>query len=490
MATAEPLSLEEPTQLTARGAARTDVGRRRHHNEDQVLVADTLGLFVVADGMGGHEAGDVASAIVVASMEEYFWADAPVLSSPAGEGQPDGARRILSSVHYANREVYTSSDRSAHQGGMGSTVVALFVALQEQQVHICHVGDSRCYRYRDGQLTLLTEDHSMINEALKLNPNLSPEILKQLPSNVVTRALGTKELVEPEVRSEPLRADDLYLLCSDGLTGEVSDEDLAFALADTDDLADTCELLINMANDAGGRDNVSAVLVHIGAYPGAADGEQPSAHDDDAATALAARAVPHAERDTRPDAVPPLAPPQLDDSPAPASAAPAAAKRSDRRAERRREIAAATARLDAALEELASIEDWGPSGSDAPRAPAATPSGHLLIVPEPDEYDYDYDDDIESLDEADDIALELVAAKRLRGRPIIRIGDSERPAPLPVDDQVTRCLACGHALAPDERFCGMCGLDCHQMAYSLCDNCEKPLLEDTRYCVWCGSRVG
>src|SRR5690606_29794854 len=117
--------------------------------------------------------------------------------------------------HHSNDEVFARSGRSANQGGMGSTMVAIYACVDEQLVHIAHVGDSRCYRIRDGEIELLTEDHSMINEALRLNPDLSEDILRQLPTNVVTRALGTKESVRPDVRSEVMCEGDIYLLCSD-----------------------------------------------------------------------------------------------------------------------------------------------------------------------------------------------------------------------------------------------------------------------------------
>jgi protein phosphatase len=258
-------------------AGKTDVGRKRDHNEDQILVSEMVGLFAVADGMGGHDAGDVASAITTAALEEYFLATEEFPGGLEGpEDMPAGARRLLSSIFHANREVYARSGRSANQGGMGSTVVAIHVSRDEGLIHICHVGDSRCYRMRDGRLELLTRDHSMINEALRLNPDLSPEILKQLPTNVVTRALGTKDTVEPDVRSDELRAGDVYLLCSDGLSGEITDREIEFALEDLDDLEVACELLVTMANDAGGRDNISALLVRIESAEDDERGERPT----------------------------------------------------------------------------------------------------------------------------------------------------------------------------------------------------------------------
>jgi protein phosphatase len=173
---------------------------------------------------------------------------------------------------------------------MGSTVVALHVADDEQQLHIVHVGDSRCYRIRDGEIRQMTEDHSMINEALRLNPDLSPEILKQLPTNVVTRALGTKEDVQPDIRTEPLVPGDIYLLCSDGLSGEVADEDMLFSVLECRNLEEACELLVTMANESGGRDNISAVLLRVdGVGPPIADAPTAAA-DEEAEDAVVAAA--------------------------------------------------------------------------------------------------------------------------------------------------------------------------------------------------------
>ena len=198
-------SLPQPATTTDPpfvGAGKTDVGRRRSHNEDQILVAEEIGLFAVADGMGGHQAGDVASSIASATLEEYFWTEQEIDPTlPGVEGLEGQAARLVCAVHRCNREVFSRSGRSANQGGMGSTGVALLLDPPNRELHIVHVGDSRCYRVRGGEIQLLTEDHSMINEALRLNPDLSPEILAQLPSNVVTRALGTKEDVQPDVRS-------------------------------------------------------------------------------------------------------------------------------------------------------------------------------------------------------------------------------------------------------------------------------------------------
>jgi protein phosphatase len=146
---------------------------------------------------------------------------------------------------------------------MGSTLVAAFVDREARVVHIGHVGDSRCYRLRGDAIELLTRDHSLVNDALDLKPDLTEDELARLPKNIITRALGMKDGVKVDVRSEVLQPGDVYLLCSDGLSGMVSDEQMVEALSITEDLKEACELLIAMANDAGGTDNISAVAVRI-----------------------------------------------------------------------------------------------------------------------------------------------------------------------------------------------------------------------------------
>jgi serine/threonine protein phosphatase PrpC len=243
---------------------QTDEGPSRDHNEDSFLVARELRLYVVADGMGGHEAGDVASRLAIDTIRSFYRGDRKVPSKIDKRTDLDAdARTLLAAVHDANQAVVEKGggEAAARHGGMGSTVVALQVPREGGMVHFCHVGDSRCYRYRRGELLLLTEDHTMVNDALRLNPDIDDEILEQLPRNVVTRALGLAAKVEPDVRSEPLEDGDLFLLCSDGLSGPVTGRAMARVLAEQgSDLGAACAELIAMANSVG-DDNVTVVLV-------------------------------------------------------------------------------------------------------------------------------------------------------------------------------------------------------------------------------------
>ena len=246
-------------------AGLTDVGRQRKHNEDCVLIRPEHGLFVVADGMGGHNAGDVASKLVASSIGNYFEATAngaPIGDLPAEYGKHvPAAQRLAAGVRKANLDVFTISNTVQQHHGMGSTVVGIHVA--DDMVHIAHVGDSRCYRIRGGVIQQLTRDHSLINDALELKPDLTKEELARLPKNIITRALGMKDGVKVDIRTEMIEPGDTFLLCSDGLTGMVPPDQILEVVNVTEEPQEACELLIAEANDAGGTDNISALIVRI-----------------------------------------------------------------------------------------------------------------------------------------------------------------------------------------------------------------------------------
>lgn len=244
-------------------AGLTDVGRQRRHNEDNVLVAPKVGLFLVADGMGGHSTGHVASALAASSMQTFFDAtETGGLPSPVPADEtnlPRGAQRLVQGVRKANRDVYEVSSTRKENRGMGSTIVAIH--FDGSDLHIAHVGDSRCYRIRDSVIEQITRDHSLINDALALKPDLTQEELARLPKNVITRALGMKDAVKVDVQTVHVEPEDIFLLCSDGLTGMINNEQILEVFSLTNDLEEACELLIAMANEAGGTDNISALLI-------------------------------------------------------------------------------------------------------------------------------------------------------------------------------------------------------------------------------------
>jgi len=254
----------ESPQLSSAGA--TDVGRKRKHNEDTIRCRQDLGLFLVADGMGGHCAGDVASKLAAQTIEMFFeetdgnWDATGVL--PEYPDIEPGAARLVCAVRLANDEVVAASrDIPAHRG-MGTTVVAAHVTA-DGMIHIAHVGDSRCYRVGVGDIEQVTQDHSFLNNVKWSHPEIDDGVMANIPRNVITRALGTKEAVEVEVRSEMTLPGDIYLLCSDGLSGMIHASDIQYVLGTIDEPKDACAELIARANKAGGKDNVSAVVVRF-----------------------------------------------------------------------------------------------------------------------------------------------------------------------------------------------------------------------------------
>jgi protein phosphatase len=227
--------------------AGTDTGRQRRANEDSLLARAPL--FVVADGMGGARAGEVASRIAV----EMF---APGIGDPT---EPEAALATL--VRDANARIYERSHRHADQAGMGTTLTALYVGAGT--VSIAHVGDSRAYRLRGHELQRLTDDHSLVDELIR-EGRLTPEEAVEHPQrSVITRALGPESAVDVDTLSVDARAGDVFLLCSDGLTTMVGEDEIERVLSEHARLRDIGEALIAAANEAGGRDNISVVLVRV-----------------------------------------------------------------------------------------------------------------------------------------------------------------------------------------------------------------------------------
>ena len=247
-------------------ACATDVGRKRKHNEDSVLCRHDLGLFIVADGMGGHNAGDYASALAVDSIVRFFETtevDFGIESvTPPNPDTDPGASRLVLAIRRANEEIVHAAQGDATRTGMGTTVVAMYLATNGM-IHIAHVGDSRCYRVGADDIEQVTQDHSFLNNVIWSQPNLGDDVVAAIPKNVITRALGTHEAVEVEVRSEMTLPGDAYLLCSDGLSGMISASSIREVVDSIGDPEKACAELIARANHAGGRDNVSVVIVRI-----------------------------------------------------------------------------------------------------------------------------------------------------------------------------------------------------------------------------------
>ncbi len=243
-------------------AGETNVGMKRTHNEDNFSILEDAGLYIVADGMGGHASGEVASKMAVDSLKEFFAATAqdPERTWPYKMDRSKGyeENRLITGIKLANLRIYESAQRDPRQRGMGTTIVTMFAV--EDGVYVAHVGDSRVYRVRDDKIEQLTEDHSLLNDYIKMK-HLTPEEIANFPhKNVIVRALGMKDTVKVDTRYEQPRAGDMYLLCSDGLSGPVNDDLLLEISSGSPDLKTAASRLIAKANENGGPDNITVVL--------------------------------------------------------------------------------------------------------------------------------------------------------------------------------------------------------------------------------------
>lgn len=224
--------------------AKTDTGLQRRENEDAKFARAPV--FVVADGMGGAQAGEVASRIAVEAFEP---------SLPDG-GNPE--ELLASRAREANRQIHKISREQRERAGMGTTLTAAY--LGDHELSIAHVGDSRAYLFRDGKLRRLTQDHSLVDELVRRGKLTAEQAAEHPQRSIITRALGPEEEVEVDTWTYPLRPGDVVLLCSDGLTSMVSEEQVAATLAGTSSLEEAGLDLIRQANEAGGRDNITVVL--------------------------------------------------------------------------------------------------------------------------------------------------------------------------------------------------------------------------------------
>ena len=242
-------------------AALSDVGRKRSRNEDAVVADPALGLFLVADGMGGHQGGDVASAMAAHVISEHLTSALEGLP-PGGADETSGRSleglELVEAILGANRAVHQASVSQPNYAGMGTTVVA--VLFHDDHAAIAHVGDSRLYRLRGDSLEQLTVDHSLVQE-MKAKGLCDDEAECAQFSNVVTRALGTEATVEVTLQECEVNPGELFLLCSDGLTDLVPEEEIRLTLSTfSANLEMAAEQLVGLANANGGRDNISVVL--------------------------------------------------------------------------------------------------------------------------------------------------------------------------------------------------------------------------------------
>ena len=246
--------------------AVSDVGRKRKGNEDSLFVNPEQHLFVVADGMGGHAAGEIASKVAVESINEFVCLTGgdEEITWPFGldENISYDGNRLKTAIRYANRKVLEATKEKSEYEGMATTVAAVLV--DGDTANLGHVGDSRVYLMRDGEITQLTSDHSWVNEQIQSGV-ISPDQARTHPlRNVVTRALGGKPDLQVDMQQHKAKAGDLLLLCSDGLTTMITDEDIARVVREAGgDVEKAAQALVASANAKGGEDNITVLLIRF-----------------------------------------------------------------------------------------------------------------------------------------------------------------------------------------------------------------------------------
>ncbi|WP_437331490.1 Stp1/IreP family PP2C-type Ser/Thr phosphatase [Sorangium sp. So ce394] len=265
--------------MKAIAAGMTDFGLQRDHNEDSYAILSEYALFIVADGMGGHRAGDVASRLATESIADFFRSTSredATWPHHFDTSLSEEGNRLVSGIRVANRQIFERSIRSRDCAGMGTTVVCALHSSKKNRMHIGHVGDSRAYRVRGGEITQLTRDHSLYNDYIMAMPELTEEQRAELPVNVITRALGMSDTVAVDLVNDEPQAGDAYLLCSDGLSNMVTDDQIRDIITSTEEAHEACRQLVAAANEQGGEDNITLILIRM-----TEDGTESDAPDDD-----------------------------------------------------------------------------------------------------------------------------------------------------------------------------------------------------------------
>ena len=251
--------------LSVQAAGRTDVGCVRTNNEDALGYDTSCGVYVVCDGMGGQAAGEVASKLAVEAVLEYFrryslQGSYPLIGENFDDISPE-ANALASAVQAAGIRVFHEALEQPARQGMGTTIAALFV--REGKASIAHVGDSRVYLLRDGQIRLLTADHSLVMEQVRRGLMTMEEAERSSIQNIITRALGSEDAAEPDVQDVETSPGDIFLLATDGLTKLVKEPSLREITASESSLEKACDALVAAARTAGGDDNITCLLVRI-----------------------------------------------------------------------------------------------------------------------------------------------------------------------------------------------------------------------------------
>ncbi len=250
--------------MKIRYAAKTDVGMKRTHNEDYFSLIEDEQLFIVADGMGGHASGEVASKMAADTIGEFYnrTRDDEDATWPYKMDRSLSyiENRLVCSIKLANLRIFETSSRDLRYKGMGTTLVSSMVA--GDKIYVGHVGDSRAYRVRDGVITQLTRDHSLLEDYKEAKPDMTEEEERNFPhKNVITRALGMRETVQVDIRAHQIISGDVYILCSDGLSGMLTDPQIQQITSNAKSLERAVAELVDGANRNGGTDNVTTLLL-------------------------------------------------------------------------------------------------------------------------------------------------------------------------------------------------------------------------------------
>ena len=249
--------------MKIRYAAKTDVGQKRNHNEDYFSLIEDEQLFIVADGMGGHASGEVASKMAAETVGEFYQRtkdEEATWPYKVDRSLSYIENRLVCGIKLANFRIYESANRDIRYKGMGTTIVAAMI--KGDKIYLAHVGDSRCYRIRGPKIEQLTRDHSLLEDYKEAKPDMTEEEQRNFPhKNVITRALGMRDTVQVDVKPHQIQDGDYYVMCSDGLSGMVEDEQIREIIQKTKTLERVVEELVDHANRAGGTDNITTLVL-------------------------------------------------------------------------------------------------------------------------------------------------------------------------------------------------------------------------------------
>ena len=270
--------------MRIRYAAKTDVGMKRTHNEDYFSLMEDEQLFIVADGMGGHSSGEVASRLSAETLSEFYQRtkdEDATWPYKMNRSLSYIENRLVCGIKLANYKIYEAASRDIRYKGMGTTIVSCLV--HSDRIYVAHVGDSRCYRLREGQFEHMTRDHSLLEDYRDAKPDMTEEEERNFPhKNVITRALGMRDSVQVDIRSDEVKDGDLYLLCTDGLSGMVSDEEMhRILVAHGENLEASVGELVDEANRAGGNDNVTTLVLQLAGSPQSVQTPEPETETQD-----------------------------------------------------------------------------------------------------------------------------------------------------------------------------------------------------------------